>query len=499
MGLKNLLNNLTMYKLVLYSLIIIVMWSVLLTILGVYSFNLGWMLGTLLLMGVVGWLSNTLIAKLFGITPNSESYLVTVLILFLIFSPASNIFELGWLALVVVVAMLSKYLIVINGKHIFNPAAFGAFIVGLGGMSAASWWVGSPALMIPVMVLGGLVIWKLKKLAMVGTFFGVSIITLFITNSGIVGDPVDFVYELFSSWPILFFGLFMFSEPATTPGRFYQQLIYGGIVGILFGLKFGFGPVFSTPELGLLIGNVFSFMVSGRRGLSLRLKSRQEIASKIYEFRFERGDMMFLPGQYLEWTLPHKQVDIRGNRRYFTMASSPTENELILATKMPDKPSSYKQALLSMKVGDKMQATNLAGDFVMDQNTKQVWIAGGIGVTPFRSMAKWLIDNNKNVETVLFYACNSYKELAYLDIFKEAEKVGIRLLPVLKDLSDAPKGLKIETGYVTEEMIKKYVPDFLQYKYYMSGPNIMIENFTKMLRGAGIKSSQIKTDFFPGY
>ena len=134
--------------------------------------------------------------------------------------------------------------------------------------------------------------------------------------------------------------------------------------------------------------------------------------------------LKFKPGQYLEWTLPHEKIDNRGMRRYFTIASSPTEKDMIMGVKFYDKPSSYKQSLISLENQGIVVASQLAGDFTLpkDKNKKLIFIAGGIGVTPFRSMIKYLIDNNEKRDIVIFYSNKSFADIAYKEIFDEAAK-----------------------------------------------------------------------------
>lgn len=190
--------------------------------------------------------------------------------------------------------------------------------------------------------------------------------------------------------------------------------------------------------------------------------------------------------------LSHEKRDNRGMRRYFTIASSPTEENIRMGVKFYDKPSTYKQSLMSLKNGKIIVASQLAGDFVLpeDKNKKLVFIAGGIGVTPFRSMIKYLIDKNEKRDIVIFYSNKTVDDIAYKNIFDEAEKkLGIKTIYHLTDKS----------GFLNHEMIQKYVPDFKERMFFISGPRSMILTFQKALKEAGVNKNHIRTDFFPGF
>src|ERR1700709_894999 len=141
--------------------------------------------------------------------------------------------------------------------------------------------------------------------------------------------------------------------------------------------------------------------------------------------------LAFAPGQYMEWTLGHSDTDNRGNRRYFTLASAPTENHIRVGVKFSPESSSFKQAMLAMDQHTEIVAGQLAGDFVLPRDPQQkcVFIAGGIGITPFRSMIKYLLDTGQHRPIVLFYASKTVSEFVYQDIFDQAQReLGIKTM-----------------------------------------------------------------------
>jgi hypothetical protein len=186
--------------------------------------------------------------------------------------------------------------------------------------------------------------------------YGIGVTSITIVATGIFNHTLssDILTQMMLSWPIIFFATIMFTEPLTTPPVKKTQLIYAIITGICFGFQFHIGKLFSTPELALVIGNVYSYAVSPKESLRLTLMAQNKLTPEIYEFVFESAKQIsFKAGQYMEWTLSHKNPDSRGIRRYFTIASSPTENDLKLGVHIdPVQSSSYKKALLAMKKGD---------------------------------------------------------------------------------------------------------------------------------------------------
>jgi ferredoxin-NADP reductase len=264
-----------------------------------------------------------------------------------------------------------------------------------------------------------------------------------------------------------------------------------------------FGRLYFTPELALLVGNGFSYLMSPRATYLLKLQTTTQLAPDIYEFRFNGATgLRFRPGQYLEWTLRHSRPDSRGNRRYFTIASSPHEREVRLGVKFYPGASSFKKALLSMGSGDEIVASQLAGEFVLPANKREklVFMAGGIGITPFRSMIRHLLDRGEKRPITVFYSNKIAPEIVYSDVLEEARKrLGIETVYTLTDTNCVPPDWQGRTGRVDAEMIAKAVPDYRERTFYLSGPRALVVGFEELLKTIGIAKSRIKSDFFPGF
>lgn len=483
------LNNTTMYRLMLYYLIFLVVSTISLSFLQILPFNpLDIILEALFLITIC-WISNKLLAKVFKVSTNPESPIITGLILSLIIGPVSPFSNLPFLSFAAILAMASKYLITINKRHIFNPVGFGVVASAVILSQGASWWIGN-ILMLPFILLGGILIFKkIKRWEMVLSF----LLVYFLTQ--INKDPLSSL--LYS--PVLFFVFVMLVEPLTSPATRFKQILYGGFVALTFFAYSKFFPqIFYGLEASLLTGNVLAYVLERGFKVNLRLKSKEQIGKNIIKFNFEPSiPVNFQAGQFLEWTLSHKNPDSRGTRRYFTIASSPTETSLMMASKfydpVPDGKglSTFKKALQVLNPGDELTSSYLGGEFTLpqDKDKKLVFIAGGIGVTPFRSMIKWLIDKKETRDTIFLYSNKSADEIVFKDIFEKGEKFGVRTIYVNTK----------KQGYIDEKLIKRQVPDFKERMFYVSGPEPMVQSFEKMLKNMGIAKSNIKRDYFPGY
>jgi ferredoxin-NADP reductase len=289
------------------------------------------------------------------------------------------------------------------------------------------------------------------------------------------------------SSPLIFLGTIMLTEPATMPSRNHQRLLFAALVAVLAATGWKVGPIYIDPEIALLFGNLYAFAVSPKFRSRLKLTEIHKISGNVYDYVFKPDRRFaFLPGQYMEWTLPHVRYDSRGNRRTFTIASSPTEDELHLGVKFYKQSSAYKAALYRMKPGDYIYASELAGNFTVDWRSgeKLAFIAGGVGITPFRSQIKYALDKGLERDIVLIYAVSDAKELAYQGIFREAAKLGVRYEPVVG-------------GVLDTDTLSQLIPDYAERTCYVSGPNRMVDVAGANLRALGVK--QVVTDHFSGY
>lgn len=499
-----LLDRITMYRLVVWVLRIIVGGAIVLSFFGFLPYSPVAILVSAAFLVSVCWLSNKVFSMLFKASTNAESYNITALILCLIITPSLTPNNLLFMASAGALAMASKYILAINRKHIFNPAAIAVVITYFAMNQGASWWVGDLPLIPFTLILGFLVIKKIQRFDLIISFVlaATTAVLLFDFQNNI--DPLTNLEVLFLHSPLLFFASIMLTEPFSTPPTRILRVIYGGLIGLMFYPQINIGNYFMTPEIALVIGNIFAYAVSPKHTLVLKLLEKTKVSPDILDFSFPKPtNFSFLPGQYMEWTLPH-QNDTRGNRRYFSIASSPTEETINLGVKFIDNGSSFKKKLTELEKGEKITAGQLRGDFLLpdDKTKKLVFISGGIGITPFRSMIKYLLDTNithRESDITLIYSNKFASDIVYKSIFDEAEKkIGLKTIYTLTDEKNLPKDWKGSVGRVSAEMIKE-IPSYKEAIYYLSGPHSLVKGFENALEELGIPRRQIKIDFFPGY
>jgi ferredoxin-NADP reductase len=210
--------------------------------------------------------------------------------------------------------------------------------------------------------------------------------------------------------------------------------------------------------------------------------------------------MPFIAGQYLEWTLPEgKGMDAKGNRRYFTIASSPTERDIRLGVKLGTPLSAFKRELMALRPGDTISAAQLAGDFTLphDASRKLAFIAGGIGITPFRSMIGAMLAGDRR-DAMLLYSNRAAEDVAYYGFLEDArERIGLKTLYALTN--DTRTFAGAHQGLIDAELIKREIPDYRERTFYISGPRAMVVAFKKNLSDLGVSPLHIKTDYFPGF
>ncbi len=244
--------------------------------------------------------------------------------------------------------------------------------------------------------------------------------------------------------------------------------------------------------------------------MKLKLKNTKQESSDVTSFIFEpEGELNFKPGQFLHYTLHHEPTDNRGSDRWFTVSSAPFEKTAKITTRFAkEKGSTFKEALKNLKVGDEIEAEGPEGDFTVDPSTLRraqgrtelnqsatssgpggmVFIAGGIGITPFRSIILQLHHDNQPINVNLLYG-NRNQEIVFKDEFE-----GIQ-----KSHPEFKIHYIISPERIDEATIQRLVSNLQTPIFYVSGPEPMVEALGETLKKMGVTEDHIKQDWFPGY
>lgn len=209
-------------------------------------------------------------------------------------------------------------------------------------------------------------------------------------------------------------------------------------------------------------------------------------------FRFKPEEAVtWQAGQYLYYTLPHDNPDDRGIKRWFTIAAPPSSGEIRITTRIVEgqQRSTFKEALHNLKPGDTVEAEAPEGDFTVDDPARSmIFIAGGIGITPFYSILAEASANDQKLHVHVLYA-NRTDEIVFRDEFAkfQEQNPGLKIDYIVQPdkLDDA----KLQAAVQAEE----------NPLIYISGPEPMVDAIGDQLVNLGVDEKNIKKDHFPGY
>lgn len=507
------LGRVTMYRLVTIVLGLLVVVMLAYTAAGTFTdpFTVKAELITLVVLLVASYVSSRVCGLIWRVMPHGESAIITALLLWFIFWPSTEAVDLSWLAFAALLANLSKYVFAWRGRHVFNPAAAGAFLVyiaqeiaGRDSQTVATWWVASEKLLPYVAVGAFLVLWRTRKLDIGLLFVAISGALTVWALVDVFGAPFgDAVKTTAYSYPLVFLAGFMVSEPLTLPPRRAQQAVvavamalaagYPNVIGVFGVTRPDFGWFNLTPQVVLLLGNLVAFGFARRNGLRLELESRRQLTSETHELTFRvRGRAPFTPGQYAELTVPHAGADSRGSRRSFSISSPPDAGgRMSFALRVPAKSSSFKRALLDLEPGDTVHGTGISGDFLWprDPAAPLLLVAGGIGITPFLSQLR----HHPERDVVLVYGVSSAEEVPFVEELSGARVV---LIGPARPAELPDAWIFVEAPYLSAELIAEFVPDLAKRCAYVSGPPAMVN---AVRPGLSKTCKSLKTDYFTGY
>ena len=234
-----------------------------------------------------------------------------------------------------------------------------------------------------------------------------------------------------------------------------------------------------------------------------KLKDRNEVAEGTMAFRFEKPTgWMFKAGQYLDMTLlDPSETDSEGNVRSFSITSAPHEDTLMVATRMRD--TAFKRVLKTMPRGTDVKVEGPFGNLILQNDSRRtiVLLAGGIGITPFRSIVHSTARTKLPNRLVLFYSNKRPEDAPFLTelLSLEGDNPNYKLVATMTEMEKSHLPWNGETALINPEMLGRYLHNAASPIYYLAGPPAMVKNLREVLKKAGINQDDIRAEEFSGY
>jgi ferredoxin-NADP reductase len=233
------------------------------------------------------------------------------------------------------------------------------------------------------------------------------------------------------------------------------------------------------------------------------LKAREELCEGTVGLYFEKPDgFEFKPGQFANLTLdPAIATDSGGSTRSLSIASAPHEKDLMVAMRMRD--SAFKRAATTLSIGAPFLLQGPYGNFVLHRDIARpaVFLAGGIGITPFRSMIWHATEVESAHRIFLFYSIRRLDEAAFMTELGQIQELNpsFEFIPTITHSDGIQLRWCGETGHISETMLTKWLPDLGIPIFYIVGPPRMVAGMRQILSAAGVSDDDIRAEEFAGY
>ncbi len=233
------------------------------------------------------------------------------------------------------------------------------------------------------------------------------------------------------------------------------------------------------------------------------LNKREEIAEGPMAFHFAKpADFQFRAGQAVDITLLNPpETDAEGNTRAFSIASAPFDSDLMIATRMRD--TAFKRVLRNANLPLEVKIEAPSGSFVLHRKAEKpaVFLAGGIGITPFFSIIRQTAHDRAPHQLHLFYGNRRPEDAAFLDTLSAIpeQNPNFHLIATMSEMEKSHREWKGETGFIDKVMLTKHLPTLNGPIYYIAGPPAMVAAMRRMLTVAGVDEDDIRTEEFSGY
>lgn len=237
--------------------------------------------------------------------------------------------------------------------------------------------------------------------------------------------------------------------------------------------------------------------------VTVSLRSREAIAEGTMAFHFDKpAGFRFTPGQYMNVTLINPpETDAEGNTRSFSIASPPSDPDLMIATRMRD--TAFKRVLRTMSLPAEVRIKGPFGSFTLHQDASRpaVFLVGGIGITPFHSMCMQAAGDRLPLRIFLFYSARRPEDAAFLSALLDLPKQNpnFHFIPTMTEMEKSKLDWNGERGYIDRKMLERHLPSLSGPVYYSAGPPGMVAAMRQVLVGAGVGEDDIRTEEFSGY
>lgn len=233
---------------------------------------------------------------------------------------------------------------------------------------------------------------------------------------------------------------------------------------------------------------------------NVKLIRKEMIANGTMAFHFAKPKgFEFRAGQFADYTLINPlETDAEGDTRGFSLVQAPYEPDLVAATRMRD--TAFKRVMKNLPIGTEVKLDAPYGDFSLHktESIPAVFIIGGIGVTPVRSMIAQATHDRTAHKITLLHASRTPADLPLKTDFEQLAKSNSNFTYVMS-VESAPDGWRGERGRVDAGMVRKYVPDLHKPIYYLSGPEGMVKAMRTLLVDLEVNEDNIRTEEFTGY
>lgn len=235
----------------------------------------------------------------------------------------------------------------------------------------------------------------------------------------------------------------------------------------------------------------------------VELIKKEEVAEGTMAFYLEKpAGFQFKPGQFANLTLLNPpETDAEGNVRTLSIASAPFETDLMFATRMRD--TAFKRVLKAMPLGAEITLGGPFGSFTLhsDSSRPGIFVAGGIGITPFRSMILHASKNQLPHRLQLFYSNRRPEDAAFLKELEAIQKENTRykFIGTMTQMEKSKQKWEGRSGFIDRPMLSESLNEMKGSIYYVAGPPPLVTAVSETLAALSVNADDIRSEEFAGY